>query len=164
MWLTGWPHHSLFQSRRRYLVDSWDDREQLLPSPFPVGCVGSKFGGAKVAGQTGESRQISSDEYFYPDTRSQLPSHPRQVFEYSHTTADGKLSFSLNSILLSCGDSVRRGGDLDDSRSEPIITRLRSLMRTGAALVSWIPVVWRERTRSWGWNRAGFRHRLRSCV
>jgi len=88
----------------------------------------------------------------------------RGNYSITDTTAGGKLSFSLNSILLSCDDSVRRGGDLDDSRSELVIARLHSLMRTGATLVSWIPVVWRERTRSWDWSRAGFRHRLRPCV
>ena len=158
--MTGWPHHSLFQGRRGYLVDNWDDRERLLPSPC-VGWVGSKFGGAKAAGKTGESRPMNTFTQMYTTNYRFIRG---KYSIYSHPIADGELSFSLNPILLSRGDSVRRSGDLDDSRSEPIIARLRGLMRTGATSVCWIPVVWRERTRSWGWNRAGFRHRLRPCV
>jgi len=37
--------------------------------------------------------------------------------------------------------------DLDGSRSKPVITRFRVLVRTSGALVSRIPVVWREGSR-----------------
>lgn len=58
-------------------------------------------------------------------------------------------SISFNPILFPCGDSVRGGGDcdLDDGRSETVIARFRVLVRTSGALISQIPIVWREGSR-----------------
>lgn len=78
----------------------------------------------------------------------------------------GKLSISLNPIFLSRGDSACIGGDgdLGDGCSELVIVSFRGLVRTGATLVCWIPVVWREGTQSRGRNRGRLRYRLKPGV
>jgi len=72
-----------------------------------------------------------------------------QLPDYGNTSTSMKLSFPP--IFLSCSNSIRRGGDsnFNDGRSKPVIVRFRGLMRTGAMLISWVPVVRWEGTRSW---------------
>ena len=51
-------------------------------------------------------------------------------------------SLTLDPVLF----SGRHRGNLDDSRAEIIVTRLRSKVRTGTGTTSCVPIVWREGT------------------
>lgn len=63
-------------------------------------------------------------------------------YRYAWTGSHRRLLFSLNPIFLSRGDGG--GGDPDDDRSELFIAGFRVSVRTGATLVFWTHLVWRE--------------------
>jgi hypothetical protein len=86
-----------------------------------------------------------------------------QVLDYRHAWAGSRrnLSFSLDLVFLSRGNS---GGDLDDGRFESVAAGFCGLVRAGATLVCWSPVVWWEGPRSLGLSEGRLRYRLRLGV